>query len=42
MKLFDAARKSIVACVSDFAAKGIQPQYGIICKLTKIYFTLKN
>ena len=30
MKLFDAARKSIVACVSDFAAKGIKPQYGII------------
>ena len=30
MKLFDAARKSVVACVSDFAAKGIQPQYGII------------
>lgn len=30
MKLEDAARKSIVACVSDFAAKGINPQYGII------------
>ncbi len=30
MKLVDAARKSIVACVSDFAAKGIKPQYGII------------
>ncbi len=30
MKLEDAARKSIVACVSDFAAKGVKPQYGII------------
>ena len=30
MKLKDAARKSIIACVSDFAAKGIKPQYGII------------
>ncbi len=30
MKLGDAARKSIVACVSDFAAKGIKPQYGVI------------
>lgn len=30
MKLADAARKSIVACVSDFAAKGVKPQYGII------------
>ena len=30
MKLKDAARKSIVACVSDFAAKGVNPQYGII------------
>ena len=30
MKLVDAARKSVVACVSDFAAKGIRPQYGII------------
>lgn len=30
MKLADAARKSIVACVSDFAAKGIKPEYGII------------
>jgi thiamine-monophosphate kinase len=30
MKLSDAARKSIVACVSDFAAKGVNPQFGII------------
>ena len=30
MKLSDAARKSIVACVSDFAAKGVKPKYGII------------
>lgn len=30
MKLSDAARKSVVACVSDFAAKGVKPQYGIV------------
>ncbi|QLH07510.1 thiamine-phosphate kinase [Nitrosopumilus ureiphilus] len=30
MRLEDAARKSIAACVSDFAAKGIKPEYGII------------
>ena len=30
MKMDDAARKSIVACVSDFAAKGVKPEYGII------------
>ena len=30
MKISDAARKSIVSCVSDFAAKGVKPQYGII------------
>lgn len=30
MKLFDAARKSVIACISDFAAKGVKPQYGII------------
>ncbi|MHA7646614.1 thiamine-phosphate kinase [Nitrosopumilus sp. S4] len=30
MELRDAARKSIVACVSDFAAKGVSPQFGII------------
>jgi len=30
MKLQDAARKSVVACVSDFASKGVKPQYGMI------------
>jgi len=30
MKLEDAARKSIVSCVSDFAAKGVKPIFGII------------
>ncbi len=30
MKLEEAARKSIVSCVSDFAAKGIKPEFGTI------------
>ena len=30
MKLSDAARKSVIACVSDFASKGVKPKYGII------------
>jgi thiamine-monophosphate kinase len=30
MRMEDAARKSIIACISDFAAKGVRPQYGII------------
>lgn len=30
MKLHDAARKSVVACVSDFASKGVKPLYGMI------------
>ncbi|MEW6042803.1 MAG: thiamine-phosphate kinase [Thermoproteota archaeon] len=30
MKIADVARKSIVASVSDFAAKGVRPHYGII------------
>ena len=30
MGLADAARKSIVACISDFASKGIKPEFGII------------
>lgn len=30
MKLNDAARKSVVACVSDFASKGVKPLYGLI------------
>ena len=30
MSLNDAARKSVVACVSDFAAKGVEPNFGIL------------
>ncbi|TBR07320.1 MAG: thiamine-phosphate kinase [Candidatus Nitrosotenuis sp.] len=30
MNPHDAARKSVVACVSDFAAKGVWPLYGIV------------
>ena len=30
MSLQDTARKSIVACVSDFASKGVKPEYGIV------------
>ncbi len=30
MALRDAARKSVVACVSDFAAKGARPRYGMV------------
>ena len=30
MKLDEAARKSIVACVSDFAAKGVKPLFGMV------------
>ena len=30
MRMVDAARKSIIACISDFAAKGVKPQFGII------------
>ena len=30
MTLKDAARKSVVACISDFAAKGIKPNFAII------------
>ena len=29
-KLEDAARKSIISCVSDFAAKGVKPNFGIV------------
>jgi len=30
MNMKDAARKSVVACISDFAAKGVKPKFGII------------
>ena len=43
MKLSDAARKSVIACVSDFAAKGVKPEYGIISiNLPKTISRAKN
>ena len=30
MKPYDAARKSVIACVSDFAAKGARPRFGLV------------
>jgi thiamine-monophosphate kinase len=30
IKLEDVARKSIVSCISDFAAKGVKPIFGIV------------
>lgn len=30
MTMYEAARKAVVACVSDFAAKGIRPKWGVI------------
>jgi thiamine-monophosphate kinase len=30
MKLEDASRKSVVACISDFAAKGAKPLFGLV------------
>ena len=30
IKLEDLARKSLVSCISDFAAKGVKPIFGII------------
>ena len=34
MKLEDVARKSIVSCVSDFAAKGIIPKFFLIFRIS--------
>lgn len=44
MKLKEVARKSVVACVSDFASKGVKPHYGMISvtipkKFSKIKIT---
>ena len=41
-KLSDAAEKSIVACASDFAAKGVKPLFGVISVIIpKSYSKLK-
>ena len=42
MKLEDAARKSIVSCVSDFAAKGVKPIFGIISLIIPKRFSKLN
>ena len=42
MKLEDAARKSIVSCVSDFAAKGVKPIFGIISLTIPKRFSRSN
>ena len=41
-KLEDLARKSLVSCISDFAAKGVKPVFGIISlTIPKKYTKLK-
>ena len=42
MKLEDAARKSMVSCVSDFAAKGVKPIFGIISLTIPKRFSRSN
>jgi len=42
IKLEDAARKSIVSCVSDFAAKGVKPIFGIISLTIPKRFSRSN
>ena len=42
MKLDDAARKSIVSCVSDFATKGVRPIFGIISLTIPKKFSRSN
>ncbi len=41
MKIIDIARKSIVACVSDFSCKGIKPQFATISLAIPHGFTQK-
>lgn len=41
-KLYNIVRKSIVSCISDFAAKGVNPKYGIISlTIPRIFSKLK-
>ena len=42
MKLEDVARKSVVSCVSDFAAKGVKPIFGIISLTIPKRFSKSN
>lgn len=42
MKLSQVARKSMVACVSDFACKGIKPRYAVISLAIPRGFTRKK
>ncbi len=41
MNLYQVARKSLVACVSDFACKGIRPRYAVISLAIPRGFTKK-
>ena len=41
-KIEDIARKSIISCISDFAAKGINPKYGIISTIIPKNITQKK
>ena len=42
MSLEQAARKSVVACVSDFASKGVKPLYGVVSMTIPNKFTKKS
>lgn len=42
MKLQEAIRKSVVACVSDFSVKGVKPSYGIVSLTIPTIFSKKK
>ena len=42
MKPYDAARKSVIACVSDFAAKGVRPRFGLVSVTVPSSYDVKS
>ncbi len=42
MKPYDAARKSVIACVSDFAAKGARPRFGLVSVTVPSSYDVKS